>query len=56
MFSKVDLDFLVALARQAAIAIENARLFAEAQQQRQLAETSERRMADIIDFLPDATW
>jgi PAS domain S-box-containing protein len=48
IFTPVDLDFLVGLARQASIAIENARLFEEAQE-------SQRRMADIIDFLPDAT-
>ncbi len=32
VFSKIDLDFLVGLGRQAAIAIENARLFAETEQ------------------------
>ncbi len=31
-FSSIDLDFLVGLGRQAAIAIENARLFAETEQ------------------------
>jgi signal transduction histidine kinase/DNA-binding response OmpR family regulator len=39
-FTEDDLDFLVGLARQAAIAIENARLFAEAQQARAQAETA----------------
>jgi signal transduction histidine kinase/DNA-binding response OmpR family regulator len=37
-FSQSDLDFLVGLARQASIAIENARLFAEAQDARAAAE------------------
>ena len=47
-FTSVDLDFLTGLARQAAIAIENVHLLEAAQE-------SERRMADIINFLPDAT-
>jgi PAS domain S-box-containing protein len=47
-FTQVDLDFLTGLARQAAIAVENARLFEAAQE-------SQRRLSDIIDFLPDAT-
>ena len=47
-FTQVDLNFLSGLARQAATAIENVRLMEEAQESR-------RRMADIIDFLPDAT-
>jgi PAS domain S-box-containing protein len=47
-FTQADLDFLSGLARQAAIAIENARLFEAAQE-------SQHRMANIIDFLPDAT-
>ena len=48
VFTQADLRFLVALARQAGIAVENARLFEAAQE-------SQRRMSDIIDFLPDAT-
>jgi signal transduction histidine kinase/CheY-like chemotaxis protein len=39
-FTGDDLDFLVGLARQAAIAIENARLFEEAQHARAQAETA----------------
>jgi PAS domain S-box-containing protein len=38
-FTQVDLDFLVGLGRQAAIAIENARLFAEVQRQKQFSES-----------------
>ncbi len=38
LFTQSDLDFLVGLARQAAIAIENARLFKETQRARQAAE------------------
>ena len=37
-FTQRDLDFLAGLARQAAIAIENARLFDEVQQQKQYSE------------------
>ena len=39
LFTQVDLDFLVGLGRQAAIAIENARLFAEVQRQKQFSES-----------------
>jgi PAS domain S-box-containing protein len=38
MFTQADLDFLVGLARQATIAITNARLFAEVQRQKQYFE------------------
>jgi PAS domain S-box-containing protein len=37
-FAQSDLDFVIGLARQAAIAIENARLFAEIQQQKEFSE------------------
>jgi PAS domain S-box-containing protein len=47
-FTQVDLDFLSGLARQAAIAVENVRLLETAQE-------SQRRTADIIQFLPDPT-
>jgi PAS domain S-box-containing protein len=46
-FTQPELDFLVGLSRQAAIAIQNARLFAEIQNQKKFSET-------LIDFLPDA--
>ena len=39
LFTRVDLDFLVALVREAAAAIENARLFAEVQSQKQFSES-----------------
>ena len=39
VFSQADLDFLVGLSQQAAIAIENARLFAEVQNQRRYSES-----------------
>ncbi len=47
-FDQAELSFSIGLAQQAAVAIENARLFENAQE-------TQRRMADIIDFLPDAT-
>jgi PAS domain S-box-containing protein len=47
-FNQAELNFSIGLAQQTAVAIENARLFEEAQESR-------RRMADIIDFLPDPT-
>ena len=47
-FTQPELDFLIGLSRQAAIAIQNARLFTEVQDQRKFSET-------LIDFLPDAT-
>ncbi len=39
LFNPVDLDFLVGLARQAAVSIENARLYSEVQQQKEYFET-----------------
>ena len=54
-FAQNDLDFAVGLARQAAIAIGNARLFEQAEAARLAADASRRQMADIIEFLPDAT-
>jgi PAS domain S-box-containing protein len=46
-FTQDELDFFIGLSRQAAIAIQNARLFEQAQE-------AQRRLADIVDFLPDA--
>ncbi len=39
LFTQTDLDFLTGLARQAVIAIDNARLFDEVQQQKQYSES-----------------
>jgi PAS domain S-box-containing protein len=39
LFTQTDLDFLTGLARQAVIAIENARLFDEVQQQKEYSES-----------------
>jgi signal transduction histidine kinase/DNA-binding response OmpR family regulator/tetratricopeptide (TPR) repeat protein len=48
LFSQIDLDFLVGLARQAAIAIENARLFAEAQQAKASAEAANKAKSTFL--------
>jgi len=47
-FSAVDLDFLVGLGRQAAIAIENSRLFAEAQEALAAAETANKAKSAFL--------
>jgi GAF domain-containing protein/CheY-like chemotaxis protein/tetratricopeptide (TPR) repeat protein len=47
-FSPVDLDFLVGLGRQAAIAIENSRLFDEAQQARTVAEQANEAKSSFL--------
>ncbi len=54
-FTQHDLNFAVSLARQAAIAITNARLFEQAQAAKVAADATSRQMADIIEFFPDAT-
>jgi len=48
IFSKVDLDFLVGLGRQSAIAIENSRLFNEAQQLRAAAEQANKAKSTFL--------
>jgi signal transduction histidine kinase len=47
-FSQVDLDFLVGLGRQAAIAIENSRLFDEAQSARAAAEQANKAKSTFL--------
>jgi signal transduction histidine kinase/DNA-binding response OmpR family regulator len=47
-FSHVDLDFLVGLGRQAAIAIENSRLFNEAQDARAAAEAANEAKSSFL--------
>ena len=47
-FGQADLDFLVGLARQASIAIENARLFTEAQAARDAAEDADRAKSTFL--------
>jgi GAF domain-containing protein/CheY-like chemotaxis protein/anti-sigma regulatory factor (Ser/Thr protein kinase) len=48
VFSQTDLDFLVGLSRQAAIAIENSRLFDEAQSARAAAEQANRAKSTFL--------
>jgi GAF domain-containing protein/DNA-binding response OmpR family regulator len=47
-FAQADLDFLVGLARQASIAIENARLFAEARDARGAAEAANQAKSAFL--------
>lgn len=47
-FNQADLDFLVALSRQTAIGLENARLFTEAQQARAAAETANQAKSAFL--------
>jgi GAF domain-containing protein/CheY-like chemotaxis protein len=47
-FSQVDLDFLVGLGRQAAIAIDNSRLFNDAQQARDAAERANQAKSTFL--------
>ncbi|HET7727710.1 MAG TPA: GAF domain-containing protein, partial [Candidatus Limnocylindrales bacterium] len=47
-FVPADLDFLVGLGRQAAVAIENARLFEEARQAREAAETANQAKSAFL--------
>jgi GAF domain-containing protein/CheY-like chemotaxis protein len=47
-YTQADLDFLVGLARQASIAIENARLFAEASEARSAAEDANQAKSAFL--------
>ena len=47
-FTPQDLDFLVGLSRQAAVAIENARLFTEAQEARDAAEEANEAKSSFL--------
>jgi signal transduction histidine kinase/DNA-binding response OmpR family regulator len=51
LFTQVDLDFLGALARQAAAAIENARLFEEAQQARLAADEANQAKSAFLAMM-----
>jgi PAS domain S-box-containing protein len=54
-FSEKDQHLLSTIAANVGIALQNARLFEEIKRQEQQAHEMQRRLADIIDFLPDAT-
>src|SRR5207249_10152478 len=47
-YSAADLSFLVALSQQAVVAIENARLFADAQDARQAAEQANEAKSSFL--------
>ena len=51
LFTQVDLDFLVGLGRQAAIAIENARLFAEVQRQKLFSESANQAKSAFLAMM-----
>ncbi len=51
LFTKVDLDFLVGLARQAAVAVENARLFAELHQAKEAAEAATQAKSAFLAMM-----
>jgi GAF domain-containing protein/CheY-like chemotaxis protein len=48
LFSNADLSFLVGLSQQAAIALENARLFGDAQESRQAAEQANEAKSSFL--------
>lgn len=50
-FNQTDLDFFVALSRQVAIAIENARLFEETQHAKEVAEAAYRDLSEALENL-----
>jgi PAS domain S-box-containing protein len=54
-FNESDVRLLQTLANAMSVAIENAHLFEEIKHQEQQAHEMQRRLADIISFLPDAT-
>ena len=55
VFTENDQRLLSTIAATVGVAIQNARLFDEIKRQEQVAQESQRRLADIINFLPDAT-
>ncbi|HLO32812.1 MAG TPA: GAF domain-containing protein, partial [Anaerolineales bacterium] len=54
-FTENDQHLLSTIAANVGVALQNARLFEELKCQQKCAEEAQRRLADIIDFLPDAT-
>jgi signal transduction histidine kinase/DNA-binding response OmpR family regulator/tetratricopeptide (TPR) repeat protein len=51
LFTQVDLDFLIGLARQAAIAAENAGLFAEVQQAKDAADSANQAKSAFLAMM-----
>ncbi len=54
-FNEKDQHLLSTIAANVGIALQNARLFEEIKHQEQQAQEMQRRLADIINFLPDPT-
>ncbi len=54
-FTESDQRLLTTIAANVGIALQNARLFDEIKRQEQISQETQRRLADIISFLPDAT-
>jgi GAF domain-containing protein/CheY-like chemotaxis protein len=48
MYTQADLDFLTGLSQQAAVAIENARLFGEAEEARQVADDANQAKSSFL--------
>jgi PAS domain S-box-containing protein len=55
VFTENDQHLLSTIAANVGIALQNARLFNDIKRQQQYAQEMQRRLADIINFLPDAT-
>jgi PAS domain S-box-containing protein len=55
LFTENDQHLLSTIAANVGVALQNAHLFDELKCQQQCAQEAQRRLADIIDFLPDAT-
>jgi PAS domain S-box-containing protein len=54
-FTENDQHLLSTIAANVGIAMQNARFFDEIKRQQQYTQETQRRLADIINFLPDAT-
>lgn len=55
LFTENDQYLLTTIAANVGIALHNAHLFDEVKRHEQMAQETQRRLADIINFLPDAT-
>ena len=55
LFTENDQHLLSTIAANVGVALQNAQLFDEIKHQEQNAQETRRRLADIINFLPDAT-
>ena len=55
LFTENDQHLLSTIAANVGIALQNARLFDKIKRHEQYAQETQRRLADIINFLPDAT-